>query len=282
VYYGFRYYDPKLGRFIGRRDPISEKGGLNLYGFVGNNAINAWDYLGMFTPTYIGAKSGYSSICGCSVMFSVYEDMDTGEQLWEDPLDNGIFNTFAEAATDSFVASELAREQGFQEQSDNFRDASLDRFRREEQAEEEAARRAAAEARAAATTAAATVQAGQNQVDAIMARLAAGGTQFAANIDAISPAKPPVTDATQNSPNNSRASTSTHTALINFMLGTDPMPSVTSSTTYTRPTSCMDCHGLPWQERSNIGLAFEQPWSNNTGAEAATKVYLGTLQLVEL
>jgi hypothetical protein len=31
------------------RDPIEEKGGLNLYGFVLNNPINAWDYLGMNT-----------------------------------------------------------------------------------------------------------------------------------------------------------------------------------------------------------------------------------------
>jgi RHS repeat-associated protein len=46
VYYGRRYYDPLLGRFI-CRDPKEELGGLNLYGFVGNNAMNRWDYLGM-------------------------------------------------------------------------------------------------------------------------------------------------------------------------------------------------------------------------------------------
>ena len=28
------------------RDPIEEEGGLNLYGFVGNNGVNQWDYLG--------------------------------------------------------------------------------------------------------------------------------------------------------------------------------------------------------------------------------------------
>jgi len=46
VYYGFRYYDSRNGRFLGR-DPIGEQGGLNLYGFVGNNPVNRWDYLGM-------------------------------------------------------------------------------------------------------------------------------------------------------------------------------------------------------------------------------------------
>lgn len=30
------------------RDPIEEEGGLNLYGFVGNDGVNAWDYLGLY------------------------------------------------------------------------------------------------------------------------------------------------------------------------------------------------------------------------------------------
>ncbi len=46
IYYGFRYYSPSLGRFI-NRDPIGEAGGQNLYGFVGNDPVNNWDYLGM-------------------------------------------------------------------------------------------------------------------------------------------------------------------------------------------------------------------------------------------
>jgi hypothetical protein len=43
---GRRYYDPSNGRFLGR-DPKKEKGGLNLYGFVRNNPVKRWDYLGM-------------------------------------------------------------------------------------------------------------------------------------------------------------------------------------------------------------------------------------------
>jgi RHS repeat-associated protein len=46
VYYGHRYYDAKNGRFI-NRDPIEESGGLNLYGFCGNDAVNGWDVLGL-------------------------------------------------------------------------------------------------------------------------------------------------------------------------------------------------------------------------------------------
>jgi hypothetical protein len=57
VYYGHRYYSPTLGRFI-NKDPIEEQGGLNLYGFCGNNGVNRWDYLGMDpTTTYYIAPS---------------------------------------------------------------------------------------------------------------------------------------------------------------------------------------------------------------------------------
>ena len=42
-YYGFRFYSPGQGRFL-NRDPIGELGGLNLYGFAGNNPINFWDF----------------------------------------------------------------------------------------------------------------------------------------------------------------------------------------------------------------------------------------------
>jgi RHS repeat-associated protein len=54
-YYGFRFYSPSLGRWI-TRDPIEEAGGLNLYGFVGNNAVNWMDPLGLqFNDTLTGS-----------------------------------------------------------------------------------------------------------------------------------------------------------------------------------------------------------------------------------
>jgi hypothetical protein len=42
---GQRYYNPTWGRFI-NRDPIGEAGGVNLYGFCGNDGINRTDILG--------------------------------------------------------------------------------------------------------------------------------------------------------------------------------------------------------------------------------------------
>jgi RHS repeat-associated protein len=48
-YYGMRYYNSALGRFISR-DPIEEKGGINLYAFCGNSPVNGFDVLGQDDP----------------------------------------------------------------------------------------------------------------------------------------------------------------------------------------------------------------------------------------
>jgi RHS repeat-associated protein len=53
-YYGYRYYNTTTGKWI-NRDPIEETGGVNVYGFVGNDGVNTLDYLGnrevQFTAT---------------------------------------------------------------------------------------------------------------------------------------------------------------------------------------------------------------------------------------
>ena len=53
AYYGYRYYDPKTGRWPSR-DPIEEEGGVNLYGFVGNDGPNIVDHNGLY-----GTGMGY-------------------------------------------------------------------------------------------------------------------------------------------------------------------------------------------------------------------------------
>src|SRR5690606_13209740 len=46
VYCGLRFYDPWKGRWL-NRNPIGERGGLNLYGMVGNDPANRVDVLGL-------------------------------------------------------------------------------------------------------------------------------------------------------------------------------------------------------------------------------------------
>ncbi len=44
--YKYRNYAPQLGRWL-TRDPIGEMGGINQYGFVGNDGVNGFDTLGL-------------------------------------------------------------------------------------------------------------------------------------------------------------------------------------------------------------------------------------------
>lgn len=59
ICYGYRSYDPVQGRWV-NRDPIDEEGGVNLYGFVGNDGMNELDHLGKLPvedPKYADAAS---------------------------------------------------------------------------------------------------------------------------------------------------------------------------------------------------------------------------------
>jgi RHS repeat-associated protein len=46
LYYGYRYYMPETGRWASR-DPIGEKGGINLCSFCKNSSIHSIDILGL-------------------------------------------------------------------------------------------------------------------------------------------------------------------------------------------------------------------------------------------
>ena len=65
VHYDLRDYSPQLGRFISA-DPIQERGGVNLYGFVGNDAVNRWDYLGLAVVEMVLHRdlTGYFAVYG--------------------------------------------------------------------------------------------------------------------------------------------------------------------------------------------------------------------------
>jgi RHS repeat-associated protein len=80
-YYGYRYYDPVTGRWPSR-DPIEERGGVNLYAFVGNDAPNHVDVLGEATMwskiDLADANTHYRAGKGASVQiaFSLVDTSD--------------------------------------------------------------------------------------------------------------------------------------------------------------------------------------------------------------
>jgi len=86
--YQYRHYDPATGRWPSR-DPIEEYGGINLYGFVGNNGVNRWDFLGLACCELPDGQQGppapYNSETHCCCSGQIFEDkqQSTGVSLNE-------------------------------------------------------------------------------------------------------------------------------------------------------------------------------------------------------
>ena len=101
-YYGFRYYDPETGRWL-NRDPIGERGGLNVYGFVRNNPISFIDILGLCDRTN-DISSLYENVNNdddpCNDM-TVAEN--TANILADMYADASNFDEFAEDVRDTFT-----------------------------------------------------------------------------------------------------------------------------------------------------------------------------------
>jgi RHS repeat-associated protein len=70
IYYGFRYYCPATGRWLSR-DPIKEQGGVNVYGFVGNNPLSRIDPFGLdaFEDKHPDLDDGCDAGKSCSQNF---------------------------------------------------------------------------------------------------------------------------------------------------------------------------------------------------------------------
>ena len=60
-YFGWRYYDPVLCRWISP-DPLGEAGGLNLYQFCGNDPINCIDPDGLSVEVHSRWVSGFNGV----------------------------------------------------------------------------------------------------------------------------------------------------------------------------------------------------------------------------
>jgi RHS repeat-associated protein len=100
--YLYRYYDPITGRWPSR-DPIEESGGLNLYGFVGNDGVSKVDFLGFYEKKTIAGGEGWKGFWhwlfhGGDIQLP-WSDFDRGEWALNDMKDKW------KLANDDFVIS---------------------------------------------------------------------------------------------------------------------------------------------------------------------------------
>ncbi len=72
LYYGFRYYNPSTGRWLSR-DPLEEEGGVNLYGFVGNDPVSNVDVLGLAGFFFDGTGNLERDRTNVSILRDVYD-----------------------------------------------------------------------------------------------------------------------------------------------------------------------------------------------------------------
>ena len=113
LYYGFRYYNAKAGRWASR-DPIGEWGGVNLTAVVGNNFVDWIDRLGLQLPEGVvrqygiqiegeaGQKNGDT---GTKVLAAILEeDLD---ENWKPTTTASKLNFPEEMADPKYVYKEL-------------------------------------------------------------------------------------------------------------------------------------------------------------------------------
>ncbi len=114
VYYGFRYYAPALGRFI-NRDPKGEDGGLNLYGFVGNDPLGRTDRLGLedsvitLPPVQVDARPlpPTDPSFGLGLLSGQYIRANAGFGVIFTPRDNTSFGRQANDLIDRYRIKDL-------------------------------------------------------------------------------------------------------------------------------------------------------------------------------
>jgi RHS repeat-associated protein len=122
-YYGFRFYDPANQRWLSR-DPIGERGGLNLYIFAGNSPVNFIDPYGLtwwisrypFFPGQFALLGPYYAIWIDDGINQVKQPLKlTCKKLWQEELItyNELQNKNRFNAFNIFTAFNINDEKGF-------------------------------------------------------------------------------------------------------------------------------------------------------------------------
>ncbi len=72
VYFGYRYYEAKAGRWV-NRDPIEEGGGVNLFAFVGNRSNGTVDPFGLAGYFFDGTGNNRKSGTNVLILHDAYD-----------------------------------------------------------------------------------------------------------------------------------------------------------------------------------------------------------------
>jgi RHS repeat-associated protein len=87
----YRAYDPELGRWLSE-DPIGEEGGLNLYGYVGNEPLSGVDPLGLLVDASFDTATGDFTVTDRDTGESCSMNAYSGGNPWGDPIPKGSYS----------------------------------------------------------------------------------------------------------------------------------------------------------------------------------------------
>jgi RHS repeat-associated protein len=87
LYYGYRYLNASTGRWLSR-DPIGERGGLNVYDFVGNSTLNCIDRLGLDNPVSGMGRTWPSDPYAPGGAYYIPSPYDESSAMWLSFVDN--------------------------------------------------------------------------------------------------------------------------------------------------------------------------------------------------
>jgi len=85
-YYGFRFYDPNLQRWI-NRDPIAEEGGINVHAFVENSPFFFVDLYGLILRIDPNARPSFRDHMKDCIQ-NLINNSETGRKLVQEAIDS--------------------------------------------------------------------------------------------------------------------------------------------------------------------------------------------------
>lgn len=109
LYYNYRHYNPKNGRWI-TRDPLSEEGGFNLYGMVNNSPLSYIDHLGQDA---LGERIYFRYVVNYLLKRGIWP-LDQDPMIVQMEESSGMQKTFEEGLAD-FIAKKIQEVKNYPE-----------------------------------------------------------------------------------------------------------------------------------------------------------------------